>query len=195
MIGLTGAIAAGKTAALESLEKLGAATISADAIVHELLDDPPVVSKLVERWGEDVAPEGRADRARIGARVFADREELDWLEALLHPLVGEWLARWSQELPESAESAEVAVVEIPLLFETGMEDSFDATLVVAAPDDVREDRAAARGTDLVGERHGRQLPPQEKEARATYVVRNEGTRQELEEALAALLPELASLAP
>jgi dephospho-CoA kinase len=192
MIGLTGAIAAGKSAALEALANLGAATISSDAVVHQLLDHPPVVSRLVERWGEDVAPGGTVDRSRIGAQVFGDRDELNWLESLLHPLVGGWIARWTQELPDSTE---VAVVEVPLLFETEMEHSFDATLVISAPDAVREARAAARGTDLVGERHGRQLPPREKEARATYVVRNEGTPEELESALAALLPELASLAP
>jgi len=190
MIGLTGAIAAGKSAALEAFGRLGAATISSDAVVHELLDHPPVVSRLVERWGDEVAPGGRADRARIGAHVFGDRAELHWLESLLHPLVGEWIARWTGGLPPSTD---VAVVEVPLLFETEMEDSFDATLVIAAPDAVREKRAAARGTDLVGERHGRQLPPAEKEARATYVVANDGSREDLEGALEALFPQLVAL--
>ncbi len=190
MIGLTGAIAAGKSAALDAFDRLGAATISSDAVVHQLLDHEPVVTKLTDRWGPEVAPEGSADRGVIGARVFGDPGELAWLESLLHPLVGEWIARWTTELPPGTE---VAVVEVPLLFETGIEGTFDATIVISAPDHVREARAAARGTDLVGERHGRQLPPHEKEARATYVVANHGSRGELQAALADLMPTLAAL--
>jgi dephospho-CoA kinase len=191
MVGLTGAIAAGKSAALEAFAKLGAQTISSDAVVHELLDRPDVVARLVERWGGDVGADGRADRAEIGKRVFGRPEELAWLESVLHPLVGEALARWAQELPAGTR---IAVVEVPLLFETGMEDGFDATVTIAAPDEVRERRAAARGTDLVTERHGRQLPPAEKEARATHVVVNDGTPADLEAALAELLPALESAA-
>ncbi len=191
MVGLTGAVAAGKSAALEAFAKLGAATLSSDAVVHDLLGDPEVVERLVERWGAEVAPGGQVDRGRVGARVFADREELSWLEALLHPLVGERFARWARGLPESTR---LAVVEVPLLFETGMEQSFDATVTVAAEDRIRLDRAKARGTDLVAERDGRQLSPDEKEARATFVVRNNGSREDLEAALEELLPQLEALA-
>ena len=117
-IGLTGAVAAGKSEALAALERLGAATISSDALVHELLASPEVRRLLVERWGEEVAPEGRVDRARVGAIVFASADELTWLESVLHPRVGERLAAWRAALPDAHE---VAVVEVPLLFETDME--------------------------------------------------------------------------
>src|SRR4029077_12481912 len=88
-IGLTGGLAAGKSEALSAFERLGAATISSDAVVHEMLDSEPLLGSLVERWGPDVAPEGRVDRSKIGEVVFADPEQLKWLEAQIHPLVGE----------------------------------------------------------------------------------------------------------
>ena len=117
-IGLTGGIAAGKSEALAAFERLGAATISSDAVVHELLDSEPLLGRLVERWGAEVAPEGSVDRDRIGEIVFADPEQLTWLEAQIHPLVGERIGAWLGSLPAETE---VAVVEVPLLFESGME--------------------------------------------------------------------------
>ena len=153
-IGLTGGIAAGKSEALAAFERLGAATISSDAVVHELLDAEPLLGRLTERWGVDIAPEGRIDRTRIGEIVFADPEELSWLEAQIHPLVGERIGAWLASLP--AEAA-IAVVEVPLLFESEMEAVFDTTVAVVTSDEVRRQRAEARGHALVGERDARQL--------------------------------------
>jgi dephospho-CoA kinase len=187
LIGLTGAIAAGKSEALAALARLGAATRSSDAIVHELLGTPGVRERLVARWGADVAPEGIVDRASVGRFVFERPEELRWLESLLHPLVGrrigEWVVGLSPDTP-------LAVVEVPLLFESRMEQVFDATLAVVAPDDVRAERARARGTDLLAERSGRQLSQEEKAARATFVVSNDGSVADLEARLAELWPRL-----
>ena len=101
-IGLTGGIAAGKSTALAAFERLGAATISSDAVVHELLDSEPLLGRLTERWGKDVAPEGRVDRNKIGGIVFADPDELGWLESQIHPLVGERIGAWLHSLPEDA---------------------------------------------------------------------------------------------
>jgi dephospho-CoA kinase len=190
MAGLTGAIAAGKSEALAAFERLGAATISADAVVHDLLGTEAVVARLAERWGASVAPDGVVDRARIGAIVFADAGELRWLEAVLHPLVGTRLDEWRNGL---GPDVEVAVVEVPLLFETGMDAAFDATIAVVADDEVRERRAAERGTELVAERTGRQLPQSEKQARATFVLANHGSVADLEREAAGLLPKLAAM--
>jgi dephospho-CoA kinase len=190
MIGLTGAIAAGKSEALAAFGRQGAATISADAVVHELLGTDAVIGRLTGRWGDEVAPGGEVDRQRIGAIVFADAEELRWLEALLHPLVGARLAAWGRE--RSGEFR-VAVVEVPLLFETSMEGSFDATVAVVADDALREERAASRGTDLVAERSGRQLSQSEKEVRADFVLRNHGSVEDLEREVAELLPKLDAM--
>ncbi len=190
MVGLTGGIAAGKSAALAAFERQGAATISSDAVVHELLGTDEVISRLAERWGEDIAPDGEVDRARIGAIVFGDTDELRWLEAVLHPLVGQRLAEWGTGLHDDLQ---VAVVEVPLLFETSMEDGFDATVAVVADDALREERATSRGTDLVLERTERQLPQSEKEARASFVLRNDGSVDDLEREVAALLPKLVAM--
>lgn len=192
MVGLTGSIAAGKSEALAAFDRLGAATVSSDAIVHELLGTDPVRDLLVDRWGTEVAPDGQVDRGKVGAIVFADADELRWLESTLHPLVSGRLLEWATNLPEECE---VAVVEVPLLFETGMEAGFDATVVVTADDSAREARAAARGTELVAERTGRQLSQGEKRALATHAIENDGSVEELEAAISALLPQLAALRP
>jgi len=186
-IGLSGAIASGKSEALAALERLGASTLSTDAVTHELLADPATVERLTRRWGPDVAPDGRVDRTKVGEFAFADPDELRWLESVLHPLVGQRIAVWRESL---AGEADVAVVEVPLLFEAGMETFFDATLVVVAGDERRREWADARGTSALAERSARQLSEAEKAARATFVVRNEGTLAELEAALREIWPQL-----
>jgi dephospho-CoA kinase len=186
-IGLTGGIAAGKSEALAAFERLGAATISSDAVAHELLESEPLLSRLVERWGDEVAPGGRVDRARIGEIVFADPEQLAWLEGQIHPLVGERIGSWLAALPGETE---VAVVEVPLLFEAGMEKVFGTTVAVVTSDEVRRRRAEARGHALVAEREARQLAQPEKAARAEHVVENDGSLEDLERQLSALLAKL-----
>jgi dephospho-CoA kinase len=186
-IGLTGGIAAGKSEALAAFERIGVPTVSSDAIVHELLETEPLLSRLVERWGQEVAPEGRVDRERIGAIVFADRDELSWLEAQIHPLVGERIGAWLEALPEGTE---IGAVEVPLLFESGMEGAFDTTVAVVASDAVRHDRAEARGHALVDAREARQLAQEEKAERAAHVVENDGSIEELERQLSALVEKL-----
>jgi dephospho-CoA kinase len=190
-IGLTGAVAAGKSEALAVLGRLGAATLSSDAIVHELLGSERVRDRLVERWGRQVAPSGEVDRGEVGALVFERPEELAWLESELHPLVGEEIASWRASLPADAE---VAVVEVPLLFEAGMEPAFDATVAILADDATRARRAGTRGTDALSEREARQLSQEEKAARATYVVWNDGSIEELEARLEALWQRLREAA-
>jgi dephospho-CoA kinase len=186
-IGLTGGIAAGKSEALAAFARLGAQTLSSDAVVHELLESEPLLSRLRERWGEEVAAEGHIDRARVGAIVFADRDELAWLEAQVHPLVGQRIGEWVGSLPAETE---VAVIEVPLLFESGMEGAFDTTVAVVASEEVRRRRAEARGHTLVAGREARQLEQDEKARRAEHVVENEGTVADLEGALSALLARL-----
>ena len=186
-IGLTGGIAAGKSEALKAFERLGAATLSSDAVVHELLESDELREQLVERWGPDVAPEGKIERAKIGEIVFADPEQLTWLESRIHPLVQRRTAEWLLSLPTETE---VAVVEVPLLFEAGSDKVFDTTVAVVTADEVRRERAAARGHALVDEREARQLTQPEKAERAEHVVANDGSVEELERALSALLEKL-----
>ena len=156
-------------------------------MTHELLDEPATLARLVERWGPEVSDGGRVDRAKVGEIVFADPDELRWLESVLHPLVGERVVGWRGQLNAGTE---LAVVEVPLLFEAGMEPFFDATLVVVAGDERRERWAAERGTAGLEGRSGRQLTEDEKAARATFVVRNDGDLADLEAALRELWPRL-----
>ena len=187
LIGLTGGIAAGKSEALRIFAELGAATVSTDALVHDLLGTAEVRERLVERWGEEVAPGGEIDRGKVGSIVFERPEELRWLESVLHPLVGERVAAWRRDLPVGVG---VGVVEVPLLFEGTMEDFFDATIAISAGDDERERRAAERGTGALEARSGRQLTQEEKAARATYAIDNDGSVADLEEELRRLYPRL-----
>ena len=187
-IGLTGGIAAGKSEALAAFGRLGAATLSSDAVVHDLLEGEPLRSEMAERWGPEVAPEGApTDRAKIGGIVFAQPEELSWLESRIHPMVGAATAAWIHGLPEETK---VAVVEVPLLFEGGREKVFDTTVSIVAAEDVRRERAAARGHALVDAREARQLTQEEKAERAEHVVVNDGSVEDLEAALSALLAKL-----
>jgi len=186
-IGLTGGIAAGKSEALMAFARLGAATLSSDAVVHELLEGEPLRGRLVDRWGPEVVADGALNRAKIGEIVFADPEQLSWLEEQIHPLVSERTAAWLLSLPEATG---VAVVEVPLLFEAGSDKVFDTTVAVVTADEVRRERAAARGHALVDEREARQLPQAEKAERAEHVVVNDGSVEDLEGALSALLAKL-----
>jgi dephospho-CoA kinase len=186
-IGLTGGIAAGKSEALAAFGRLGAATLSSDAVVHDLLESQQLRDRLVERWGPEVAPEGRIDRARIGQIVFADPDQLTWLEAQIHPLVAERTGAWLAALPAATE---IAVVEVPLLFEGGRDEVFDTTVAVVAAEGVRRERAAARGHALVDEREARQLSQLEKSERAEHVIENDGSIEDLQQALSALIAKL-----
>ncbi len=186
-IGLTGGIAAGKSEALGAFERLGAETISSDAVVHELLDSEPLLGRIEERWGVEATSEGRVDRTRVGEIVFAEPEELSWLEAQIHPLVGERIGAWLTSLPAETE---IAVVEVPLLFESGMEGVFDTTVAVVASEPVRRQRAEARGHALIGEREARQLDQDTKAARAEHVIANDGSLEDLERQLSALVEKL-----
>lgn len=186
-IGLTGGIAAGKSEALKAFARLGAATLSSDAVVHELLEGEPLRGRLEERWGPEVVVEGKVNRAKIGEVVFADPEQLTWLESQIHPLVQRRTAEWLTSLPAGTE---VAVVEVPLMFEVGSDKAFDTTVSIVTSDEVRRERAAARGHALVDEREARQLTQLEKAERADHVIENDGSVEDLERALSGLLARL-----
>lgn len=188
-IGLTGGIGAGKSEALAAAARLGAATLSTDRVAHDLLDREDVRELIVDRWGPEVAPGGSVDRAKVAEVVFERPDELRWLESQLHPRVGEALLEWRRDLgPE----VEVAVVEVPLLFEAAMEGAFDATAAVIASDPIRERRLAERGQPGLAGRESRQLDQDEKAARADHLIRNDGSLAELEARVAEVLGAAAA---
>jgi dephospho-CoA kinase len=186
-VGLTGGIGAGKSEALAALARLGAATISTDAVVHALYEEPEVRDAVVARWGPEAAPGGRVDRSAVARFAFASPDDRAWLEQLLWPRVGQRVAEW-----RATASGRALVVETPLLFEAGLEGAYDATIAIVADENVRTERARARGHAALDERTARQLGQDEKASRATYAVENSGTLEELEEELSGVLAKLTS---
>jgi dephospho-CoA kinase len=189
-VGLTGGMGAGKSTALAALERLGAAVLSTDSVVHELYEGDKMREAVVARWGEQMAPGGVVDRAKVAARAFESERERGWLEATLWPMVGQRVAEWLAEVRARRPAPRAAVVEVPLLFEAGMEGAYDATIAVVANENLRSERAAARGHALEEARVGRQLTQQEKARRATFVVRNDGSEAELVQQLSTVLGNL-----
>ena len=174
-LAITGGIGAGKSEALAAFARHGAATLSADELVHRLIaEDGPVRAALEERVGT-------TDRAEIAAAVFDDPDALAWLETLLHPRVREQSEGWLERV-----DAPVAVIEIPLLYETGGEDRFDKVVVITAPPDVRRARSAAAGDA----RERRLLPDEEKVAKADYAYENTGSLDDLDRFVASVLEDV-----
>jgi dephospho-CoA kinase len=189
-VGLTGGIAAGKSEALNALERLGAATLSTDAVVQELLTTGEIRDKLAERFGDAVAPNGEVDRGAVAEVVFGDDEQRKWLEDLLWPRVGQRVWEWRQEVQRRDPPPPAAVVEVPLLFEAGMEGGFDKTIAVVADEETRGERAGGRGHRRVDERTSRQLTQDEKAQRADIVVRNDGSLDDLQRELSSILANM-----
>lgn len=167
-VAVTGGIAAGKSEALAAFARHGAETLSADAIVHDLLaKDPEVRESIRDRWGADAV----GDRSRIGEIVFADPVELEWLEQLLHPRTRAVTDAWLATV-----DAPLAVVEVPLLYEAGGESRFDAVVVITASESVRSRRRPG-----LAAREARLIPENEKAKRADYVYVNDGSLDDLDD--------------
>jgi dephospho-CoA kinase len=189
-VGLTGGLGAGKSEALDALRELGAATLSTDTVVHELLAGPDLRELVSSRLGPGVVRDGSLDRSAIAERVFADEEARRWLEGVLWPRVGERVSAWRAEVESADPAPRAAVVEVPLLFESGMEAIFDRTIAVVADEAVRVERAGRRGHAALAERTGRQLTQEQKAQRADFTVRNDGSRDEFKATLSLVLGKL-----
>ena len=178
-VGVTGPFASGKSTFVGILGELGAETVSADEIVHDLLaEDEETVTRVVERFGRDVLKERGVDRRALGRKVFGDPEALQDLEEILHPLVRRETRRRIED-----SGADLFVAEIPLLFEGTSSGAFDYTVAVTAPEERRQAWAAERGVDEVALRaiEARQLPQEEKARRADVVVQNDGGLDKLKQ--------------
>jgi dephospho-CoA kinase len=190
-VGLTGGLGAGKSEALRALGELGAATLSTDAVVHDLLAQPELRELVSARLGADViGDDGSLDRSAMAERVFGDEDARRWLEGELWPRVGQRVAAWRTEVEASDPVPPAAVVEVPLLFESGMEAGFERTIAVVADEELRAERAGARGHAAVEERAGRQLTQEQKAQKADFTVRNDGGLDELKQALSLVLAKL-----
>ena len=177
-IAVTGPFASGKSTFVRILGELGAETVSADEIVHDLLaEDEQTISRVVERFGSDVVLKSEVlkdrsvDRRALARKVFGDPEALRDLEDILHPLV-----RRETERRVVASVADLFVTEVPLLFEGESSGDYDYTVAVVVPEERRRAWAAERGVDEAALRaiEARQLPQEEKARRADIVVQNDG---------------------
>jgi len=189
-VAVTGGIGAGKSEALRAFARHGAAVISSDEIVHDLLrSDEDVRVAVRERFGDDVfGPEGQVDRGRIADIVFADPEQLDWLERLLHPRVVAAYLRWRDDLASRPDPPAVCVTEVPLLYEVGGDTRFDAVVVISAAPDVRISRQVRPMQD----RERRLIPDEEKLSRADFAYVNDGSLEELDQFVSGVVEKLSA---
>lgn len=190
-IGLTGGVGAGKSTALKILGELGCAVLSTDEVVHELQDEPETLGELAEHFSAGVIDEsGRLDRSALARVVFADESEREWLEGLLWPKVSKRTLAWRDEVSRRAVSPRAGVIEVPLLFESGMDEGFDLTICVVAAETLRQRRAMDRGHEGLDERVKRQFSQEEKAARADFAVANDGSEEDLRGKLSELLAKI-----
>jgi dephospho-CoA kinase len=171
-VAITGGIGAGKTEMLKAFARRGAATISADEIVHRLLRDREVQAEIHSAFGIELTAATPEERARLGEAVFGHAGRVDKLERLLHPRVVREQQQWLTRV-----DASLAVVEVPLLYETGADARFDHVVVVTAPRDVR---AARKDLSRLAERESRLIAEEEKVERADFVYVNDGSLDELD---------------
>jgi len=187
-VAITGGIGAGKSEALKAFARHGAATVSSDEIVHHLLRRPEVRDAVVARMGHGVvSPAGEIDRGALATVVFNDREALDWLEKLLHPLVSAEYLQWREQLAELPVAPRVSVTEVPLLYETGSDARFDKVVVITAPSKLRR----ARSEVVMDDREARLLPDTEKVQRADFSFKNTGSLEELDAFVQSVMAELS----
>lgn len=197
-IGLTGGIGSGKSAVTALLRERGVTVLDADEAVRELQrPGAEGLRRLVEAFGTGIlTPGGELDRAALGRRIFGDEQARRQVEGILHPLVRQRLAE--QQAEAVAGGADVVVHDIPLLFESRDPSKFDATLLVYAPPEVQRRRLVElrrMSPEDADARIAAQLPMEEKRRRATFVLDNTGSLEDLRRALDRLWPAIASTPP
>jgi len=199
LVGLTGGIGSGKSTVAGMLEDRGAVVLDADEFARRAVAaGTPGFRHVVETFGRRVvAEDGEIDRARLARMVFAEPQDRERLEAIVHPEVARLL---HEELQPYRDTDRVVVYAVPLLVENGLQSMFDEVVVVTAPEDLRVERLMARGMaeDDARARIGAQLTDDEREAVATHVLRNDASVEDLERQVDELWAELTasrSIAP
>ncbi len=193
VFGLTGGIASGKSTVTRMLRELGAHVLDADVLAREVVEPgTPGLAAVAARFPGVVGPDGRLDRVKLGARVFADADERAALNALIHPRVREAFLARVQAL--DAQGVERVIYDVPLLIESGMHTWLEGVAVVWVPRDLQKARLMARdGLDAAAAeaRLAAQLPLEEKRAHATWLIDNSGdlasTRAQVEAVWRAML--------
>ena len=180
LIGLTGGVGSGKSTVAGILRDLGADIVDADEASHAVYaPGTPGFDAVVREFGPEYVRGGQIDRERLGRLVFEDGDARGRLNAIVHPLVRDWMAERTHEAAERG--AEVVIQDVPLLYENGLEDLFSSVVLVYVPEDVQLERLVeGRGLDEDRARAmiAAQMPIDEKRRRAHHVIDNSGTREE-----------------
>jgi dephospho-CoA kinase len=179
LVGLTGGVGSGKSTVAAILRELGAQIVDADEASHAVYEPgTPGFEAVVRDFGGQFVRDGRIDRKALGELVFKDADARRRLNAIVHPLVREWMALRTSEALERG--AEVVVQDVPLLFENKLEALFPTVVLVWVPPQVQVERlVSGRGFSLDRARQviAAQMPIDEKRNRASHVIDNSGSRE------------------
>ncbi|PTY38964.1 dephospho-CoA kinase [Saccharospirillum sp. MSK14-1] len=195
IIGLTGGIGSGKSAATAIFERLGIGCVDADHVAREVVEPgEPALASIVEHFGPDLLmADGTLNRGRLRERIFTNEPERLWLEALLHPLIRK---RMTQQL--AAQTSPYAILVAPLLFENDLDKGCEASILIDVPEEIQVSRVMARDNSDEAQARSiikRQMSRADKRLRASYVIDNSGTLADLENALVALHQEIMAKLP
>ena len=177
LVGLTGGVGSGKSTVGEMLRELGAEVVDADAATHAVYEPGgPGYDAVVREFGPDFVRDGKIDRSRLGDLVFRDADARRRLNAIVHPLVREWMAKRTAEAVERG--ADLVVQDVPLLFENSLEKLFSSVVLVYVPEELQVKRLVA-GRGFTPERAraviAAQMPIEAKRGLAQQVINNSGT--------------------
>jgi dephospho-CoA kinase len=185
-VALTGGIGSGKSLVGEILEELGALVIDSDQLAREVIErGSPGYEEVITAFGDSILSEGQIDRAKLAAVVFKEKDLRKKLESIIHPLVREAAEKLAKNLPSGA----ILVNQIPLLVESDGAKRFDYVVTVSADEDIRRERLRLRGLKdyEITERMAAQVADLDREKIANYILRNDGSIDELTRAVEELM--------
>ncbi len=185
-VALTGGIGSGKSLVGEILEELGALVIDSDQLAREVIErGSPGYEEVITAFGDSILSEGQIDRAKLAAVVFKEKDLRKKLESIIHPLVREAAEKLAKNLPSGA----ILINQIPLLVESDGAKRFDYVITVSADEDIRRERLRLRGLKdyEITERMAAQVADLDRENIANYILRNDGSIDELTRAVEELM--------
>jgi dephospho-CoA kinase len=185
-VALTGGIGSGKSLVGEILEELGALVIDSDQLAREVIErGSPGYEEVITAFGDSILSEGQIDRAKLAAVIFKEKDLRKKLESIIHPLVREAAEKLARNLPSGA----ILVNQIPLLVESDGAKRFDYVITVSADEEIRRERLRLRGLKdyEITERMAAQVADLDREKIANYILRNDGSIDELTRAVEELM--------
>lgn len=196
-VGLTGNIASGKSEAANRFAELGATIVDADVLARDAVAvGSAAYKRVVERWGPEIlSPDGSLDREALRHTVFADKAQLDELNAIVHPGINRLRRKIVAEARNRGDA--VLIYVVPLLFERRLANEFDQIVLVDAPKELRLDRLVHRrgvAEDDASNMIAAQMLAELKRARADYVIENDGSLEELRDQVDAVWQRLTAIA-